>query len=109
MIIILSAPSGCGKSSLAKELINIDPNLVLSISATTRAPRQNEIDGKDYFFKTIEEFKKLELLEQAQIYDNFYGTPINYIKKSFKKVKISYSILIHKAHIKLCLQNSKPK
>ncbi len=81
MIIILSAPSGCGKSSIAKKLLETDTNLVLSISATTRQPRPGEIDRVHYFFKTKDDFKKLHYLESAEIYGNFYGTPREFVEK----------------------------
>ena len=81
MIIILSAPSGCGKSSIAKKLLETDANLVLSISATTRQPRPGEVDGEHYFFKTKNDFKKIDYLESAEIYGNFYGTPREFVEK----------------------------
>ena len=81
MIIILSAPSGCGKSSIAKKLLETDANLVLSISATTRQPRPGEVDGEHYFFKTKDDFKKIHYLESAEIYGNFYGTPRDFVEK----------------------------
>lgn len=87
MIIILSAPSGCGKSSIAKKLLETDTNLVLSISATTRQPRPREIDGVHYFLKTKSDFKKLDLLESAEIYSNFYGTPREFVEKELLKGK----------------------
>ena len=85
MIIILSAPSGCGKSSIAKKLLETDTNLVLSISATTRQPRPREVDGVHYFFKTKNDFKKLDYLESAEIYSNFYGTPREFVEKELLK------------------------
>ncbi len=85
MIIILSAPSGCGKSSIAKKLLETDTNLVLSISATTRQPRPKEIDGVHYFFKTKNDFKKLDYLESAEVYSNFYGTPREFVEKELLK------------------------
>jgi guanylate kinase len=85
MIIILSAPSGCGKSSIAKKLLETDTNLVLSISVTTRQPRPREIDGVHYFFKTKNDFKKLDYLESAEIYSNFYGTPREFVEKELLK------------------------
>ena len=85
MIIILSAPSGCGKSSIAKKLLETDTNLVLSISATTRQPRPRETDGVHYFFKTKNDFKKLDYLESAEIYSNFYGTPREFVEKELLK------------------------
>lgn len=77
-IIILSAPSGCGKSTIAKALIDANNNFRQSISATTRLPRDGEIDGVNYYFKTIEQFEQLikqsAFLEYATIYGNHYGT-----------------------------------
>jgi guanylate kinase len=79
LILILSSPSGGGKSSLCRKLLELDPNLKLSISATTRAARSSETEGIDYYFKTNEEFQSLInedlLLEYANIYNNNYGTP----------------------------------
>ena len=87
MIIILSAPSGCGKSSIADRLLSLDPKLALSVSATTRPPRPKEIDGIDYFFKTKEEFAKTDLLEHAEIYGNMYGTPRHYVETQLQNNK----------------------
>lgn len=79
MIIILSAPSGGGKTSISKRLVNDNKNIMLSISVTTRKPRIHEKNNVDYYFKTIEEFQKLqeanELIEYAEVYGNLYGTP----------------------------------
>ncbi len=84
LIIILSSPSGAGKSSLTMALLEIDTNLRLSISATTRKPRSNEQDGVNYYFKTKAEFEELvkqnEFLEHAKIYHNYYGTPKEYVE-----------------------------
>lgn len=86
MIIILSAPSGGGKTSIAKKLLHHDPNLRLSISATTRSPRPGEIEGEHYFFCSEEEFKQMQkndaLLESAQVYGNYYGTPIKFVQET---------------------------
>jgi guanylate kinase len=83
IIFILSAPSGGGKTTIARALCKIIPNLLLSISTTTRDSRPNEIDGQEYFFKTKQEFEELithdELLEYAKIYDNYYGTLKSYV------------------------------
>ena len=77
VMIILSSPSGAGKTTLVKMLSNID-NFKTSISHTTRQPRPNEIYNKDYFFINNDEFKRLinneEFLEYAKVFDNFYGT-----------------------------------
>ena len=76
-IIILSSPSGAGKTTLVKKLITIE-NFEISISYTTRIPRLNEINGKDYYFINTKDFseliKKNELLEYAQVFSNFYGS-----------------------------------
>lgn len=84
LIIILSSPSGAGKSSLAKALLEIDNNLRLSISATTRKPRPNEQDGVNYYFKTKVEFEELvkqnQFLEHAKIYNYYYGTPKKHVE-----------------------------
>ncbi len=78
LLIILSAPSGAGKSTLAKELLTRDANLGFSVSATTRSPREGEVDGKDYLFITHDEFRRRvdagDFLEWAQVHKNCYGT-----------------------------------
>jgi len=77
IMVILSSPSGAGKTTLVKLLSN-SKKFFISISHTTRKPRQNEINGKDYFFVTDQEFKRLisndEFLEHAKVFNNFYGT-----------------------------------
>lgn len=83
-LIILSGPSGVGKSTVRKELFKKDDlNLKYSISMTTRKPREGETNAVDYFFVTPEEFKEAikngELLEYAEFVDNFYGTPKFYV------------------------------
>lgn len=79
LLIILSSPSGAGKSTLAKRLMAWDPSLSFSVSATTRAPRPGEVDGRDYYFKTKDDFAELtvtdQMLEHAEVFGNFYGTP----------------------------------
>lgn len=75
---VVSAPSGAGKTSLVKALMEREPQLKFSVSYTTRPPRANEIDGRDYHFVTPEEFRRMrdggEFLEHAQVFDNLYGT-----------------------------------
>ncbi|WP_457667093.1 guanylate kinase [Thiolapillus sp.] len=77
-LFIVSAPSGAGKTSLLRELLQANPGLVLSVSHTTRAPRPGEQDGVDYHFVSVDEFMALAgegaFLEQAQVFDNYYGT-----------------------------------
>ncbi len=79
LLIILSSPSGAGKSSLAKRLMAWDPSLKFSVSATTRQPRPGEVDGVDYYFKSHEEFENLiaegGMLEHAEVFGNYYGSP----------------------------------
>lgn len=75
---IISAPSGAGKTSLVKQLKNDMDKLVVSVSHTTRAMRNGEVDGIDYFFVSVDAFKAMieaqAFLEHAQVFDNFYGT-----------------------------------
>ena len=78
MMIVLSSPSGAGKTTLTRKLQKNNSNFHISISHTTRPPRPNEIDGKDYYFVTKEKFEKLtkdgNFYEYATIFDNYYGT-----------------------------------
>ena len=78
MMFVLSSPSGAGKTTLTKKLAENNSQFVISISHTTRKPRKNEIDGKDYHFVTSEKFhdlvKKNNFYEYANIFDNYYGT-----------------------------------
>lgn len=78
-LIIISSPSGAGKSSLCKMMVERDDKIKLSISATTRKPRPAEIEGKHYFFISKERYDEMvknnEFLENAHIFDNHYGTP----------------------------------
>ena len=99
MIVILSAPSGGGKTSISKKILDNDKNIKLSISATTRNPRPDEKEAVDYFFKSITEFQKLkksdEFLEYAEVYGNFYGTPKKYVNEMLAK---GYNILFDIDH-----------
>jgi len=78
MMFILSSPSGAGKTTLTKKIAEHNSNFAISVSHTTRKPRTNEIDGKDYHFVTIEKFNRLirenNFYEYASIFDNYYGT-----------------------------------
>lgn len=80
LLFIVSAPSGAGKTSLCKEVIDILPNLRHSVSYTTRSARPGEVDGVDYFFVSMEEFSRMveanEFAEWAQVHGNMYGTAI---------------------------------
>ena len=85
LMLVISAPSGAGKTTLANLLIQHDKHLRSSISVTTRKKRPGEVDGKDYYFIDIEEFKKMvknnEFMEYAEIFGHFYGTPKATVKK----------------------------
>ncbi len=87
LLIVLSGPSGVGKGTVRKELFSQpDTNYEYSVSMTTRKPREGEIDGVDYFFKSREEFEALiesgGLLEHAEFVGNYYGTPIEYVNET---------------------------
>jgi guanylate kinase len=79
LLIILSSPSGAGKSTLAKRLRAWDPSIRFSVSATTRAPRPGEVDGREYHFRSREAFEAMvaagEMLEHAEVFGNLYGSP----------------------------------
>lgn len=91
LILILSSPSGGGKSTIAKYILKNDKQIEMSISLTTRTKRENEIDGKDYFFISPDFFmKKVQdnlLLEYATIYGNFYGTSKEQVQKILSQGK----------------------
>jgi guanylate kinase len=78
-MLVLSSPSGAGKSTIARALLEHDPDIALSVSCTTRPPRPGEVDGKDYHFVSVETFQKMvtdgQFLEHAKVFDNYYGTP----------------------------------
>ncbi len=88
-LFIVSAPSGAGKTSLVKALLEQMPNVVVSISHTTRAKRPGEVDGKDYFFVSVDEFnimlQKGEFLESAQVFDNYYATSQKSVEQQLEK------------------------
>ncbi len=90
-ILIISGPSGSGKTTICKRLLELDNNLFYSVSATTREKRKNEVNGIDYIFLTEDEFLKMvendELLEWAEIYGKFYGTPKKPILENMNKNK----------------------
>ena len=79
LLLVLSSPSGAGKTTLAGRLIQADPSLSVSVSVTTRAPRQGEVDGKDYIFIDRQDFERRkqagDLIEWAEVHGNFYATP----------------------------------
>jgi guanylate kinase len=79
LMLVLSSPSGAGKTTLARRLLAIDPNILMSVSATTRAMRPNEVEGRDYFFVTPDRFEEMvqsgQFFEHATVFDHRYGTP----------------------------------
>ena len=79
LLLVLSSPSGAGKTTMARRLLDAERNLVLSVSVTTRTKRRGEVDGKDYRFVGDDRFERMvdrgELLEQATVFGNRYGTP----------------------------------
>ena len=83
-LVVVSGFAGTGKGTVMKELLKRYDSYALSISATTRSPRQGEVDGREYFFKTTEEFERMivegEFVEHACYVGNYYGTPKKYVK-----------------------------
>jgi guanylate kinase len=79
LLLVLSSPSGAGKTTLSRRLLAEDARLSMSVSVTTREPRPGEVDGRDYWFRDVATFEKMrdagDLLEWARVHGNFYGTP----------------------------------
>ena len=79
LLLVMSSPSGAGKTTLSRRLLAADSNITMSVSVTTRKPRPGEVDGKDYHFIAKDEFARLRdgggLLEWAEVFGNLYGTP----------------------------------
>jgi guanylate kinase len=88
-LIVLSAPSGCGKTTIAKAVLNRHPRILFSVSATTRPRRNAEMEGKDYFFLPRTEFenriRKGDLIEWEEIYGNYYGTLKSEVNKALQQ------------------------
>ena len=91
ILTVISGFSGAGKGTVLKRLLTKYDNYALSISATTRAPREGEENGREYFFKTREEFEKMiakdELIEYAMYVNNYYGTPKAYVQEQLSQGK----------------------
>ncbi|MBR3610475.1 MAG: guanylate kinase [Oscillospiraceae bacterium] len=91
VLLVISGPSGVGKGTIINKLFDMDDNLYFSVSATTRQPRQGEINGVHYTFKSIEEFEHDietgEMLEHAQFSGNYYGTPRSAVEKKLSQGK----------------------
>lgn len=97
MLVVFSAPSGCGKDTVFHELLKRREDIVESVSATTRQPRKGEVEGVNYFFVNEEKFKEMidndGLLEYA-VYNNcYYGTPVDGVKKAIEEGKICFLII----------------
>ena len=94
LMLVLSSPSGAGKTTIARALLECDDHIKMSISMTTRSPRPGEIHGKDYFFVTQKDFQeRLEedaFLEHAKVFDHHYGTPKDYV---FDTLKIGKDVI----------------
>lgn len=91
ILIVVSGFSGAGKGTLMKRLLDTYDNYALSVSATTRSPRPGEVDGREYFFKNVDEFEKMiaqdELIEYAKYVNNYYGTPKDYVMQQLEAGK----------------------
>ncbi|GAE29189.1 MULTISPECIES: guanylate kinase [Halalkalibacter] len=91
LLLVLSGPAGVGKGTVCSALREQETDIQYSVSATTRAPRDGEVNGINYFFKSREEFKEMiaqdRLLEWAEYVGNFYGTPIDYVQETLNNGK----------------------
>ena len=97
MLVVLSAPSGCGKDTVFNELKKLRSDVVKSVSATTRKPREGEVNGVNYYFKTEDEFKRMinsqGFLEYTVYNGAYYGTPIEGIDKFIDEGKVCFLII----------------
>jgi len=91
-LLVISGPSGVGKGTVLHDLMNTQENLVYSVSATTRKKRDGEIEGVSYFYLNHDEFEKMiaedKFLEYAQVHNNYYGTPKEFVEKKINEGKI---------------------
>jgi guanylate kinase len=89
LLLVISSPSGAGKTTLSRRLLDRDPTITMSVSVTTRPPRPGEVDGRDYYFISKERFEAMrdagELLESAEVFGNCYGTPKGPVELSLAK------------------------
>ena len=91
LMLVLSSPSGAGKTSLCKKIVSSDKNIILSVSSTTRPKRKSEIEGKDYFFSNEKEFLKQKeknvFIETAKVFGFHYGTPKKFVENNLNEGK----------------------
>ena len=89
LLIVVSGASGTGKGTVCKKILTDLPEVAYSISATTRTPRPGEVDGREYYFLSVDDFKAWiadeKFLEYAEVYGNFYGTPLNKIEERLNR------------------------
>lgn len=89
LMLVLSSPSGAGKTSISRHLLEEEDGIVMSVSATTRPARPGEVEGEDYFFITPERFAEMvaagEFLEHATVFDNSYGTPRKHVWEALER------------------------
>ena len=97
LLVILSAPSGCGKDTVFQAIKKLRSDVVESVSATTRKPREGEVEGVNYYFKSESDFQLMvvndELLEYARYNNCYYGTPISGVEKAINDGKICFLII----------------
>ena len=95
-VFIISAPSGSGKTTLANMLVQRVPDLLFAVSYTTRKRRTNEEDGREYFFVSEEEFKRMvaedQFLEHACVYGNYYGTPVRFVSAAMLRPGVTTTV-----------------
>ena len=91
LLIVISGPSGAGKGTICKSFLERNTEVAISVSATTRSPRNGEVEGVNYYFMSKEDFKKKimdnDFLEYAEVYDNFYGTPKSNVEELLESGK----------------------
>ena len=108
ILLVISGPSGVGKGTIVKELLKRDKNIKLSVSCTTRQPREGEKEGESYFFISKEQFEDMinrgEFLEYNSHFENYYGTPKKYVEESLKcgdvllEIEVDGAFKVKKAH-----------
>ena len=91
LLIVISGPSGAGKGTICKSFLERNTEVAISVSATTRSPREGEVEGVNYYFMSKEQFKKKiddnDFLEYAEVYDNYYGTPKSNVEELLESGK----------------------